>query len=525
MTRSALVLSLRNLWNPAIKAVLAAASCWALAGAVNARANPVEDAFPEFDNVTYLAGGEISMQGAVRFRPCRVHDPDRQHYQTMDCGYLVVPENPAAPAGRQLTLFVGRLPAIAREAQPDPLLVIDGGPGSAASETFIMPGRGLEKIRQDREMYIVDQRGTGKSGRLDCDVDEEQMLEDELNLAKLTRQCLAQLDADPRFYTTTIAVNDLELVRRALAFEQWNIYGVSYGTRVAQEYLREFPGSIRTTVLDGVLPPQITLMPRIALESQRALEQLITRCANNRDCSTRFGGLEAGIASLFSALEKRPITVVVDPFVSAEDGTYTLGKDELTMLVRLSLYNSATLAILPLTLHEAYANNDFLPLARSAKKLLGKLENTFANAMHNSVMCSEDFVGFDPASLENLHLENTYIGADQVRDFMTLCELWPTGAVGPNFKEPVMSDVPVLLISGSVDPITPPEYAVLAAKNLTQSHQIVVEEFGHGVAAIGCMPRLMAQFVQRASAAGLDEQCLNVLKPDPFFIDFNGPSP
>jgi len=195
------------------------------------------------------------------------------------------------------------------------------------------------------------------------------------------------------------------------------------------------------------------------------------------------------------------------------------------MLIRMSLYAPEVMAVLPLLLHEAYANNNFSPLARSAFKTEKTMGDMLSIGMHNSVVCSEDMAFFALKDGDRQRLAGTYIGEHLLDTLLDTCAIWPTGPVDRNFKLPVESNKPVLLLSGSADPITPPEYAVKAAEKLTNSRHLIAEGMGHGLAAKGCMPTQMAKFLDAASSKELDIECLDRLEPAPFFIDFNGPTP
>ncbi|MCH7526613.1 MAG: alpha/beta fold hydrolase [Planctomycetes bacterium] len=174
------------------------------------------------------------------------------------CGTLTVPEDPANPDGRQIELFVARIPALSGTPQPDPLLLISGGPGQATTDLYLTLRGAFEPIRRDREIIWLDQRGTGRSARLSCPTTDVQDLDTATldELAALVTDCVTALNADPRFYTTSVAVGDLEQLRLSLQLAEWNIYGISYGTRVAQHYLRRYPEHTRAVILDGIVPAE-----------------------------------------------------------------------------------------------------------------------------------------------------------------------------------------------------------------------------------------------------------------------------
>ena len=225
-----------------------------------------------------------------------------------ECGKLTVPENPAAPDGRTVELFVARVGALSATPKPDPLLLIAGGPGQSTVDFYLQLRGAFEQARRDRDIVLVDQRGTGRSAAgFTCKTPDDLALDTAGPdaLKRVIDDCQAALTHDPKYYTTSVAVQDLDRVRAALGVERWNLYGVSYGTRVAEHYLRRFPGRVRATVLDGVVPPELALGPDVAREAQRALTQIFARCAADAGCGTRFPDLPAHFRELLARLDSR----------------------------------------------------------------------------------------------------------------------------------------------------------------------------------------------------------------------------
>jgi len=504
--------------------------CTLLAGnSTNASVAPTD--WPEFDNVTYLDPAQAYQLGSLWFTECRVNDLSETYFRHMDCAAFQVPEDYRQPEGRQITLFVARIKASGKKNQPDPLVPLAGGPGAAASELYAFQGQGLDKIQQHRDLIIIDQRGTGKSNKLSCpgvmetvDAFAEWDYDDD-ELKQLVDDCVKELPGKASLYTTSVAVRDLDGLRQALAVPEWNLYGSSYGTRVAQHYLRRYPQHTRAVILDAVAHPQLNLGYDIALQSERALAQMIERCRASAACRKRFPELKAGIDKLLNRLEKKPLTVEVEDFSTGEKVKITLTRQHLAVLIRMYLYTPETAALLPLLLHEAYAKENFEPLARTLYNFSESFSELISVGVHNTAACSEDIAFLDRQSLDMAKLEATYLGAAQFEQLLKICDYWPTGLVDDDFKQPVKSDVPVLLLSGGADPITPPAYAEMAAEFLSKSKHIVADDMGHGLAKHGCIPTLLAKFVDQASWENLDADCTTKLRPSPFFIDFNGPAP
>jgi pimeloyl-ACP methyl ester carboxylesterase len=440
------------------------------------------------------------------------------------CGILTVPEDAAIPDGRQVDLFVVRLPSLSGAPQPDPVVLISGGPGQATTDLFLSLRTAFEPLRRERDIILVDQRGTGRSTRLDCPSADAEDLEtaDPDELRELVIECVAGLNGDPRYYTTSVAVNDLESLRVALEVPEWNIYGISYGSRVAQHYLRRYPESTRALILDGVAPAELALGPAIATSAQNALDLILSRCANDVQCSGQFPDLEQQLATVSSRLAEGPLTVAMPDPLTGEPGNRILSDRHLQTVIRLMSYAPPTAALLPLIVSEAYDGN-YVPLTAQAYMMIGNLQESISFPMHNSVVCTEDvpfFAGVDVTSLGDTYLGTTIIDALQ-----TVCSVWPLGVRDDDIKAPLESTQPILLLSGEADPVTPPAYGEQVRQNLPNARHLVGIGQGHGLAAVGCVPALMRRFVQDLDPLGLDAECLERERPTPFFLDFTGPSP
>lgn len=433
------------------------------------------------------------------------------------CGTLAVPLDPAAPDGPAIEIFVARLGAFSAEPRPDPLLLISGGPGQSTVDFYLQMRGAFEAARRDRDLILVDQRGTGRSAEgFACEVPDDLSLDTAVSeaLARVVDACVAELDHDPRFYTTSVAVHDLERVRVALGIEMWNVYGVSYGTRVAQHYLRQYPERVRSLVLDGVVPPPLALGPDVAREAQRALEQIFARCAADAQCGARFAALPQLFAEVLTRL---------DAGAADETDPSPISALELRTLVRFMSYSAATVALLPVLISEAHAGN-YAPLAGQARTLLRELPESLSFPMSNSVTCTEDVPYVAAASTGGL--DSTYLGTAIMDALGQICARWPLGTMDADFKTAVVSDAPVLLLSGEYDPITPPSYAErVKAGGLANSVHVVGRGQGHGLVGVGCVPRLLRSFLETPAPADLDASCLELEPPTPFFLSLLGPAP
>jgi pimeloyl-ACP methyl ester carboxylesterase len=457
---------------------------------------------------------------------CRLQSDNASGSISAKCATLEVPEDREKPSGKTIGLHVAVAPALNTRAQADPLFVLTGGPGQAASDFYLSMSPAFARIRRERDIVIVDQRGTGRSNRLDCPLpDDADLTEaDPSAVQSHMRECLRSLAGDPSLYTTSIAVRDLEAVREALAYQRINLYGISYGTRVAQHYLRRYPHRVRSVVLDGVVPPTLSLGPYIVIDAQRALDAVLARCANSETCDDAFPNVREGFNTLRERLRQGALRISINDPVTAEPLEVRFGREELTAAVRMLSYSDETAAILPLLIHEAHANR---PQAMAAQYEMIKrsMQSQLAYGMHFSVVCSEDAPRWDRENVSLEALQNTYLGADFMAVMRSACDVWPRGPVDEDFSNPLRSDAPVLILSGENDPVTPPSYGELILKTLPNAKHLVLAGQGHGQLAVGCMPRVVSQFIAGGSATELNDECLSSVTPTAFMITRSGPSP
>lgn len=448
---------------------------------------------------------------------------------TAECGTVRVAENPDKPGGRSIELFVARVPAISLNKKPDPLFLIAGGPGTSAVDLYTSSAGPFERVRRDRDIILVDQRGTGRSHRLDCDYGNDNVFEhiDEIKVGAVNIQCREELSkkADLRMYTTSIAVRDLDQVRQAFGYEHINLYGNSYGTRVAQHYARRFPKSTRTVILDGVVNPEVILGPAIAIDAERALERILARCAHDTDCARAFTDPAADYRALRAQLAAKPVKSMVSDAVTGRPIHFDFTTRHLSAVLRFASYNDDQAALLPLSLHLARHEENFTPLASQFRVFANSLQAAFAYGMHNSVACSEDAPLIDSSKLDLAALGATHMGAEQVQQLVEACKEWPQGVVDADLHKPFKSAAAALLLSGADDPVTPPEYATAAQRAFADSKHVIVAGHGHGQLSAPCVDRIIANFVTAGTARGLDTACVDKLKPMPFFITLAGPGP
>jgi len=468
---------------------------------------------------------QASVEPTLLLEDCRIRAGRGYPGIKARCGTLQRHEDPDNAGSPLLDLFVAVVPALSLEPEADPFVPIAGGPGQASSDFYASFAVAFEKVRRNRDIVLLDQRGTGQSATMDCEADED-IIEGRFSRAQTiaeTEICLGQLPHDPRFFTTSVAVRDLEALRIALGYSQLNLYGISYGSRVAQHFVRRYPESTRSVILDGVVPPQLALGPGIAVEAQNALEAIFDRCAEDEQCAERFPDLREGFASLRQRLDEQPVTVELPNPVSGKPEEIEFGRQEMSAAVRLLSYHPTTVALLPMLINEAIHEN-YAPLAAQFMMIAQTMSDAMSIGMHNAVVCTEDAPYFAGEQVGQDALEATYIGPVQLEALEAICSVWPAGVLDDQFKAPLTTEIPVLLLSGAADPVTPPRYAELAAVNLDNARLLTGSRQGHGQAPRGCMPDIIGEFVNAGHAGELEAECFERVHAMPFFLDFSGPS-
>jgi len=457
---------------------------------------------------------------------CRLEHPLELSSEAARCGVLEVPEDRDARDGAKIGLRVAVVPALNRNSRAAPLFLLAGGPGQSAVDLYTSLAAAFARVNRDHSIVMVDQRGTGRSSPLRCDYPDDWDTSEEIaRIRAATSACLAKYGPRVRHYTTRNAVRDLDEVRRALGFASIDLYGSSYGTRVAEEYMRRYPEAVHAVILDGVVDPQSALGPDTPIDGERALEHILARCQELRSCAEAYPQLPQELATLRQRFgpELVPVTLP-DPSTGAQV-TVPFNRSLLGAALRFLSYSGAEAALLPALIHAA-AGGNLAPLAAQALMMGRQIGDQLAIGMQNSVICSEDFPHFKALTeAERLALEKTYQGVAQLDALAAICAIWPQGPVDADLHAPLRSDIPTLLLSGEDDPVTPPEAAERAAQGLTRHRAVLLAGEGHGQLATGCVPKLMAQFLDAEEPERIDLGCLSTHVAPAFFLSPTGPAP
>ena len=468
-------------------------------------------------------GSEQGSKRSLALADCRLPNLST----AAQCGTLAVPEDRSKPGGRKIEIFAAVLPVNTVTPKSDPLVVLAGGPGQAASTLAPFASR-LAELRRTRDVVLVDQRGTGRSSPLVCDAfkprDTDVLEPDPLPRAKSCVDELTSKGVDLAQYTTTAWIADLEAVREALGYERWNLWAGSYGTRVAQEYLRTHADRVRTMVLDGVAPPGMIISLDVWPTREAVLASILKACAASQPCAKAHPDAGATLSAIERSLGEGREAEVVDPRTGQTQRVRVTFDAVLAALQPLT-YAPETAVLLPEMLALA-AKGEFAPLlAANPNASTRESEQTNA-ALHFSVTCAEDVPRITPEA------EKAVLGDLPTRRLaqqtIAVCGVWPRGVVPADFAKPVASDVPTLIFSGGMDPVTPPAYGAEVAKDLPNGRHIVAPGYGHIVSYHACGARLIATFVEDAGIARLAPTCVSHFEksvPPPLFPNRLAPSP
>lgn len=444
--------------------------------------------------------------------PCRVQG----WAQELRCGSLQRPLNPAEPQGARITVHYLVVPAKARNKRSDPVLFLPGGPGQSATQLAPQIIPLLGGINNRRDLVFIDQRGTGRSAPLQCPETQgslQEALDTESSLRALD-QCRTALEALPhgdlRHYTTLHAVDDIEAVRQALGVAQWNVIGVSYGTRVALEMLRTTPQAVRRTVLDGVAPADMVLPATMGVDAAAALEQVFARCAADADCDRRFPALRQRWTALLARL---PQTVEVRHPDTGIPHALRITRTQVEQWIRPALYAPALTAVVPAALDAALAGR-WEGLVGLTTGLGLKGPARLAEGMHFSVICAEDGPRLPAADGRD--------AAPAVDLYRRACSRWPVAPLPEAFYQIPTARTPVLVLSGGLDPVTPARHGERVARQLGDKAQhAIAPHLGHGVLRAPCLREPLLRFLQAESEAEaqiLPLPCLERMPPARAFL-------
>lgn len=438
------------------------------------------------------------------------------------CGAVPVPEDPVVASGRTIELNVVVLRATGPDSArlPDPVFVLDGGPGQAATRAVPWVARELSVVLRTRDVVLVDRRGTGSSNPLSCPAPDPSlglsalMDRDPVGVA---RECRAALEAvaDLTRYTSPFAADDLEAVRRALGYERINLYVGSYGSREAFEYMRRHGAHLRSGAVFAATPQDERALVGSPAAAERAVQRLIDDCMADAACRTAYPDVRRELREVVARLEAEPGRFRVD----GEE--LELTRDRFGALVRSILLSPAGGAQVPYLIHTAH-RGDYDRIGGLYVRLSQGMSDAIPVGLFLSVVCAEEMAR-TAASEIGPAAAGTFWGAAWPRSIKEQCDVWPVGELPDDWSDPPSGETPFLLMAGWLDPIAPPAWAAGLTRGLPNGRRVLVREGHHNFALDECGRRTLARFYDTADAFGLDASCIAATPRPPFLVPGAGP--
>ncbi|WP_163935436.1 alpha/beta hydrolase [Paraferrimonas sp. SM1919] len=436
----------------------------------------------------------------------------------IQCGSLALPKDYQDPSLGTLDIHFSVIPATKKVPGNAPLVAISGGPGQSAIESGAMFERTFNRVRQQHDILLIDQRGTGKSSPLQCQQPDfaETLAQDDtkLDIHAEMQACFEQLPEHPKYFSSYAATQDLEAIRKHLGYDKLHLYGISYGTRMAQMYSQYYPQNVVTQTLDGVVPPQINVMD-VNLAVDRALDKLIEDCQGISGCQSQFGDIKSRLHTLVAKLKQQPIHTRVAHPSTGQIVPMLLTPSKFLGSLRMALYSPQSKQLIPYLISQTEQGN--------YQPLLGVMSLFSDGAgismgMHFAIVCGEDYPRL--TKQEKASMQQSLIGADMLNTISNACDIWQVPDNTATLGGAPQHDIPTLLLSGDKDPATPPAWGDIAMEKLTNARHLVAAHGTHGIAQQSCGNKLIAQFIQNKDANALEAACLDTLTSE-FFKDAN----
>lgn len=429
------------------------------------------------------------------------------------CGWFYVPEDRAKANSPLIRLSVAIVPARTKPVA-EPLLYLSGGPGSGALLSTVSFANGWASFVGNRDFVVVDQRGTGFSlPSLACPETEtvdrellsrpitrEEKVRNEMDGMVRCRERLVAEGIDLSAYTSAQSASDLADLRQALGYPSWSVFGISYGTRLALTLMRDHPEGLRSVILDSAYPPQVNLHTDMPANTHQVFQTLFASCAASRNCARAYPNLESTFYKLVAQLDQKPITVqVTDPASKQRVPMVVDGSGMIALLYR-NLYSTSELPNLPKMISDTSKGNYGELIRLQAKRLIRN--SNFSHGMYFSVQCNEEIAFASPESVNETRrayplLERYFEGIFENTELIfEFCHKWGVRAVDPRENEPVVSDIPTLILAGAFDPITPPAWAEATGGNISPSYVYTFANSGHAaISSSACPASIVKSFL------------------------------
>lgn len=439
------------------------------------------------------------------------------------CGVHEVFEDRQRGSGRRLAIHVAVLPAIKRVAQPDPLFLMSGGPGQGARGMAPLASRYFRRVRRDRDIVLVDLRGTGASHPLRCTNEGDEIAAiNETDVVGLVRRCAPKLDADPRFYTHRESLADLDEVRARLGYARINLWGGSWGTRASLLYALRYPARTRSVILDGAVALTMGFPRTASADAQAALDRVIADCRSDADCRTAYPDPEADFDRFLERFTAGNVSLTIRHPRTGLPIAVTLSRGIAMDIIRGALYVPKDAATVMQLVKEA-ADGHMTPLLAQYLRTASVSTDDMALAATMSVLCSEDLPAVAHIDF-SADAGGSAFGTAYADTWRSRCDAWPRGQ-GIDEAVDAVSDVPALILSGGHDPVTPPRAGDLMARHFPRHRQVVVANVAHNASFSGCVPELLAAFLAAGNGDALDDACTAAIAWPPFVVSTSGTRP
>lgn len=440
--------------------------------------------------------------------------------QQVQCGTLQVPENYQQPNGTQININFAVIPAIDRTQNKEPLMFLAGGPGQAAAEIAAGLRQGFTQVRKTRDLILVDQRGTGKSHPLQCEEVEGEnpysAIPEDINIDDV-KQCLSKFEGDLSQYNTENAIRDFDAVRAALGHEKITIYGGSYGTRAGLVYMRMFPQSLSAVILDSVGPIEVPI-GAFGQSSARSFNMLVQHCMEEAPCQQAYPNLAQEFATVIERLSEKPASVTITHPRLGTPTEFVISRLKFVSTLRMQLYSVDMRTMVPLVIHQAFLGN-FAPLAGLTAVQDGGM-GMYVGLLFN-IVCNEDVPRISD-EMWRKDADNDFGQNASHLAWQTVCPIWPQYRLDESFYQPVTANIPTLIISGDVDPVTPPSNGDYADKSLPNSKHIILQNSAHTPGPSTCAIDIIDEFLTKKDPNVLDESCLEKISNESFMTSLNG---
>lgn len=466
--------------------------------------------------LTALLWMPFGLAAAPSWQPC--HLPGER--DALRCATLAVPRDYADASRGSFDVHVAVARSIRSRAEADPLFVLAGGPGQAGSDIVFLLDTALAKVRASRDIVFIDQRGTGRSGRLACADDADALTLSDSELQASTLACLKGFGTDLLLHTTAAAVEDLERVREALGYARINLWGASYGSRLAQAYAQRYPTPVRSLILDGVVDADL-IIGADGSEFQAALDAVLQRCADDADCRRAFPALRTQLRDVLQRLDAETAVATLAHPRNGQPARVRISRQRLVQTIRYLLYSTRGAAQLPYLIARADAG-DWRPLLAIQASSVDLAAAEPAAGVLLAIACREDWPRLT-ASQRALETDAEVFGTTGLASLDLLCGAL---ALPPQPAAPPVQTLapPALLLSGALDPVTPPARGERALRTLPQGQHVVAAYAGHVISGLGCAPALLHRFLD-APLQPIDATCLGEIVVPAFQTSAAGTPP